>query len=293
MYGRIFECLFTGSMVGAGVHVFAVWAYALAHVREGMVEINPRLVAAILGTTTNRVQKALEYLQQPDPDSRFTEHNGQRLIHQGAHAYLMPAHEHYQKLATEKDRREYMRNYMREYRNEKQIEGGGDHVTDVTDVTSNEECKQPVNICKQPLADVSPSDAVSVPDSSTEKEQTLVEKPSFPTCPTVELLQAWNEKATELGLPTVRIRTLAKSRARKLQQRWKEWGSTCEEAWATFRDILEIIDESPHLLGENDRGWKASLDFVTKDDSNWQRIVEGAYKGKQEKDYGTIWDDGS
>jgi hypothetical protein len=42
MYGKIFPELYTGSMVGAGCHVFAVWCYALASCDEkGCVELNP------------------------------------------------------------------------------------------------------------------------------------------------------------------------------------------------------------------------------------------------------------
>ena len=49
MYGRIFESMFTGSMVGSGPLVFAVWAYVLAHERDGLVELNLLLFATIIG----------------------------------------------------------------------------------------------------------------------------------------------------------------------------------------------------------------------------------------------------
>ncbi len=69
-YGKLFASTFTGSMVGAGPDVFAVWSYVVAHVIDGQVELNHILLSAVLGATPERVAKAIDFLCQPDPRSR-------------------------------------------------------------------------------------------------------------------------------------------------------------------------------------------------------------------------------
>lgn len=81
MYGKVFESMYTGSMYGAGMHVFAVWGWILAHKDEnGRVEANPELVAHELGGVAQQVTDALTYLCAPDPNSRSKEQDGCRLV---------------------------------------------------------------------------------------------------------------------------------------------------------------------------------------------------------------------
>lgn len=92
MYGRIFEQLYTGSMIGAGCPVFAVWGYVIANMRADMevgaqVELNPQLLGYILGAKEPEIQKAIDYLCAPDPRSRSKAEDGRRLIRLGQFAY--------------------------------------------------------------------------------------------------------------------------------------------------------------------------------------------------------------
>ena len=66
MYGKIFESLYEGSMVGAGPTVFAVWGYCIAKAdRGGIVILNPALLAPIIGTSRVDIERAIEYLEAP------------------------------------------------------------------------------------------------------------------------------------------------------------------------------------------------------------------------------------
>lgn len=92
MYGRLFEQLYTGSMIGAGCPVFAVWGYVIANMREDLevgaqVELNPQLLGYILGAKEAEIQKAIDYLCAPDPRSRTKAHDGKRLIQLGQFAF--------------------------------------------------------------------------------------------------------------------------------------------------------------------------------------------------------------
>lgn len=116
MYGKYFASTFTGSMVGAGSTVFAVWGYVIANCRSGIIELNPRLLAMVLGDTPEAVNKAVDFLCAPDPESRSKEHDGCRMISKGAFLYDVPNHSTYRKMLNEDERRAYFREKKREQR---------------------------------------------------------------------------------------------------------------------------------------------------------------------------------
>lgn len=109
MFGKFFASTFTGSMVGAGPEMFAVWGYVVANTVGSQVELNPRHLASLIGMTPDAVAKCIERLCEPDPHSRSKKHNGRRLIREGEFAYFVPNHEAYRAVRDEHDRREYNR----------------------------------------------------------------------------------------------------------------------------------------------------------------------------------------
>ena len=120
MYGKIFETLYEGSMVGAGPVVFAVWGYCIAKAdRAGVVILNPALLAPIIGTSRREIEQAIEYLESPDERSKNPEHEGRRLVNMSGFAYSVVSHAIYRNIKTSGERNEYMREYMRKRR------GGG------------------------------------------------------------------------------------------------------------------------------------------------------------------------
>jgi hypothetical protein len=119
MYGKIYEQTFTGSMCGKGPVLFAVWAYVLANTKpDHMVELNPRIIATVVGCKESEVVKAIEFFCSTDKDSRNPHHDGKKLLPQGQYLYFVTGHQHFNELRNETARREYMRNYMRQRRKE-------------------------------------------------------------------------------------------------------------------------------------------------------------------------------
>ena len=117
MYGKIFATMYEGSMVGAGPVVFAIWGYCIARADvDGTVLLNPQLLAPIIGTSRQEIEKALDYLKSPDEHSKNTDHEGRRIIHQAGHLYFVVSHALYRNMKNNEDRREYMREYMRKKR---------------------------------------------------------------------------------------------------------------------------------------------------------------------------------
>lgn len=91
-FGRIFESLYKGSMVGAGVNVFALWPYVIANMRGSrehgaLVELNPKLLGFVLGCEEAEIVKAIGYLCAPDKASRSKAEEGRRLVRVGQFAY--------------------------------------------------------------------------------------------------------------------------------------------------------------------------------------------------------------
>lgn len=144
MFGKYFASTFTGSMVGAGSAVFAVWGYVIANCRDGSVELNPRLLAMILGDTPESIQKAVDFLCAPDEESRTKAHDGRRMLHSGAFLYEVPNHSTYRKILNEDERREYFRIKKQEERQRKKAltldsQGQSRTVKDMSTVSTQSE----------------------------------------------------------------------------------------------------------------------------------------------------------
>src|SRR5215469_12593807 len=103
-------------MYGAGADVFAVWGYVIANTVNSTIEINPKMVAAILGMTEDEVSVAVEFLCLPDPNSRNKMSDGKRLLKDGQFQYKVVSHVLYRQLKNEEERREYNRVKQQESR---------------------------------------------------------------------------------------------------------------------------------------------------------------------------------
>lgn len=116
MYGKSYESQYEGSLVGAGLNVFAVWGYIITKCRTGTMEINPKLLSFILGGTEKEIEDALTFLQEPDPASRSSKEGGRRLVKEGQYQYRVVNWEEYNRIRSEADRREYNRIKQAEFR---------------------------------------------------------------------------------------------------------------------------------------------------------------------------------
>ena len=78
----------------------------------------------------------------------------------------------------------------------------------------------------------------------------------------------WNEMAARCDLPLAE--DLTDGRRKAIGKRLEGGGL---ERW---RRAITAVEISPHCRGENDRHWKASLDFVAQV-SSFQKLIEGVY----------------
>lgn len=118
MFGKHFESMYQGSLVGSGAEVFAVWGYVISHMRPPTftVELNPKLLAFILGEPEKEIESAIEVLCAPDPKSRTKGREGRRLVREGEYQYLVVNGAKYQAIRRAEERREYHRQYGQERR---------------------------------------------------------------------------------------------------------------------------------------------------------------------------------
>lgn len=81
------------------------------------------------------------------------------------------------------------------------------------------------------------------------------------------VIEAWNVMAVEAGVPKAKM---TPERRKKLAMfiRRHPIDDITEAIWA--------VPRTPFLRGENDRGWKASIDFMLQP-SSFTKIIEGTY----------------
>ncbi len=116
MYGKTYQSMYQGSMVGAGLNVFAVWNYIVTNTHFGVIELNPKLLKAILGGEIEEIQAALDFLGKPDPESRSKIEEGRRIVKEGQFQYRVVNWQEYQTMKNADDLREYNRVKQAEYR---------------------------------------------------------------------------------------------------------------------------------------------------------------------------------
>jgi hypothetical protein len=121
MYGRIFESMFEGSLVGSRPIVWAVWGYVIAKQRRdrvvgSQVRLNPTLLATIFGTTEKEVAGAVEFLCSPDEHSHSKKEGGRRLVRVGEFEYQVVNGAKYMAVRDEEDRRAQNRESQRTFR---------------------------------------------------------------------------------------------------------------------------------------------------------------------------------
>lgn len=82
-------------------------------------------------------------------------------------------------------------------------------------------------------------------------------------------VDTWNLFATIYKLSE--IESVSDSRKKKFATRLSDSGFD-------FLRVLEKIKTSPHLKGDNQRGWKVTFDWIIENDKNYLKIIEGQYE---------------
>jgi len=129
------------------------------------------------------------------------------------------------------------------------------------------------NECSLPQSRVEKSIVEYIPPNPLEGETSNSLKIDFQ-----KLGELFNELLTP-ELPKITL-PMPESRKSPIRARVKEYGKE------KIIEMFHIVQNSPHLLGHNDRGWKASFDWLFKP-TNFIKVIEGNYLENKENGQNT------
>jgi hypothetical protein len=254
--------MYTGSMCGAGLHVFGVWNYVIANAdARGYLEINPKIVSTVLGCKPEEVQAGIDYLSEVDSNSHNPAEEGRRIVREGQRLYRIVSYMYYREMRDAEAKREYDRAYVAARRAERR-EAKERPIT-----TSRTESESVVkNTTNYDMSYMSPQ-----AEAEAEEEVNTTTTPA-------RVVDTWN-RLTDGKLPKAK---LTDKRAGVIRTRLKEDG------WfADFEAALAYILADPWYTGGNDRNWVATLDFLLQAGKSTQlaeraeaKAISGAGKPK-------------
>jgi hypothetical protein len=138
MFAKVFEQIYDSSIADDFLVRLVFEDFLVLADRDGVVDMTPRAIAGRTNVPLEIVQRGIEKLSSPDPESRTPNHEGRRIMPLDQHrswGWQIVNYQQYRDIRNEDGRKEYMRNYMRKRRKP-------DPNTEVNSV----------NFCKPPLA---------------------------------------------------------------------------------------------------------------------------------------------
>lgn len=250
MYGKFFSSTFTGSMYGVGATVFAVWGYVIANTVNSNVELNPKMLSAVLGATETEVENAIFYLCEPDPKSRNKDRDGRRLVKEGEYQYHVVTHAHYRHMKNEDEKREYNRIKQQESRAKRK-----------KNIVSNKKS----NFCQSLSSTVTDTESDTEAKAEAKKEGLT---PSSNCVRPEEYANTWNKNRG----PLPRVESFGDSRRKRVLARIRD-GVTLER----FTLAVTCCTSKPFLRGESTSGWVADFDWLIKNSENIEKAITNPY----------------
>jgi hypothetical protein len=287
MFAKIFDQMFTGSMMGAGAPVFAVWTYVLANCnRKGEVELNPKLMAVLLGMQEQEVAAVIEQLCSPDPASRTPDHEGRRLLKQGRYSYFAPNYAKYREIRCEEERREALRLYQRAHREKKKATA-----VDVSDVNN-------VNIGQAMSGESSNAEALDASTSTSTSTSSSVVSGSG---------SSGERRERERGEAKHKRITPDYSSDPRFCELWETYrkDSCKKQAWEQWRKLepndslfVEILDGARHLVKAKESQFRPDL-FRWLRDARWSErppidgLLQSKVRSQPQQKHSYSYDDDS
>ena len=129
--------------------------------------------------------------------------------------------------------------------------------------------------CRSEIDASKPSEPATEPDEPKQPSLNVVSMDQHRSGPTKadidEAVRLYGVVAERRGLP--KVARLTPDRRTKIRLRLEDAGGI--EGW---KDALRKLDKSRHCCGDNDRGWRANIDFLLQP-SSFTKLIEGCYDG--------------
>jgi hypothetical protein len=110
-------------------------------------------------------------------------------------------------------------------------------------------------------------------ESPTPAPQPQPAKPKPPALRPEVLLELWERWHGDLP----GLRAFSPERRRKAQARLQAHAATLGQFLEDFGQAVRKAASTPFLLGENDRGWRATFDWLLANNTNYLAVLEGKY----------------
>lgn len=244
MYAKLFSRITESSIIEESITTRWVFVGLLAIADlDGTVIGTDIAIARRLNVLLEDFEASMKVLMAPDKESNNQDFEGRRIIpSQGERGYFLTGYQRYRSLKSEDERREYMRVYMNNKRHK------------------DKELQENVNSVNSELAQLTHTEANT---ANKHKQEEEVFKDSIN-----HLISIWNQKMDSKCLRVTTKRRVA------IGQRLSD-AFFCDN-WI---DSLDRVAASPFCGGQNERGWKADIDWFLKPDSV-TKIMEGKYDKK-------------
>ena len=236
MYCKLFTSLYQGTLRGKSDELL-VFTNMLAHAdQHGIVDMHWQAIADETGLPRDRVEAAIKTLESPDSESRSPEMDGCRIVLLDEHrawGWKVVNYLKYRAIRNEDDRKEQNRLAQEKFRNKS----------------------------KQSKPPSSHTEAKADTEAEALKSKAIVASVAGrPDCPHQEIIDLYNKILPEL--PAVQFKNWTPKRRAALQARWREDDDRQNlEFWERY---FAWIRNFPFYMGENDRKWRADLDWILK-----------------------------
>jgi len=270
VYTKVFRQMFDGSLatVGPWEAMVTFQQFLILADRFGDVDMTAEVISRTSTIPLEIIRKGIAVLTQPDPSSRSPEEDGRRLVLIAPHrdwGWKIVNYEHYSKIRSAEERREYKREWMRQKRLSTPVDS-----VDNVDLSYSD---------SDSYSDTDYRPSGSSPEA-TAKPPRKNKKPTHPLAithppisrPPPTPYQAIGDLYNEICVSLPKQKTMTDARKKALQARWKEHPDL---SW--WKGYFEHIrDHCPFLTGGGQTGWVADFDFVIKE-GRMASIREGKY----------------
>lgn len=259
MYGKIFSQIFDGTLATKGPWQALVTFEQLIVLanKHGEVDMTAEAISRRTTIPIDYIRIGLEALVLPDPDSRSPDEEGRRIVlidPTRTWGWRIVNHEHYRKIRSEEERREYHKQYMRKRR----------AVNLTVNLSTTGDACQPISVSSKQDANTKES----APNGAE-----VETKVSTLDCPTKEIVNLYHEILPMLP----RVEKLTKTRIGYIKARWREDLKSLDQ-WQNFFDF---VSRSAFLTGRTegygDRPpFRADIEWLCRP-SNFAKIAEDKY----------------
>lgn len=147
MYGKLFVQMYQGTLATKGPWQALVTFQQLVILadKHGQVDMTPDAISRITTIPLEIIETGLQELSKPDSESRSPLEDGRRIVplaDNRSWGWKVVNYEHYRKIRSEEERREYHRQYMRKRRS----------VNQNVKVSTYGEQSQPIAVCSKQYA---------------------------------------------------------------------------------------------------------------------------------------------